>query len=46
MLPDQALLLTQLVTLWAVLDPISHLPLFRAATDGLNAAERRRGRPP
>lgn len=42
MLPDQALFLTQLLTLWAVLDPISHLPLFIAATSGFTAAERRR----
>ncbi len=42
MLPDQALLLTQLMTLWAVLDPISHLPMFLAATGGLDPAERRR----
>ncbi len=42
MLPDQALILTQLMTLWAVLDPISHLPMFLAATAGLDAAERRR----
>lgn len=42
MLPDQTLFLTQLVTLWAVLDPISHLPMFISATAGLDAAERRR----
>jgi len=42
MLPDQQLLLTQLITLWAVLDPISHLSLFMAATAGLDKAERRR----
>ncbi|TDH64136.1 MarC family protein [Dankookia rubra] len=42
MLEDQAIFVTQLVTLWAVLDPISHLPLFIAATAGLDAAERRR----
>jgi multiple antibiotic resistance protein len=42
MLPDQSLFLTQLVTLWAVLDPISHLPMFIGATTGLDAAERRR----
>jgi multiple antibiotic resistance protein len=42
MLEDQAIFVTQLVTLWAVLDPISHLPLFIGATAGLDAAERRR----
>jgi multiple antibiotic resistance protein len=42
MLPDQQLLLTQLMTLWAVLDPISHLSLFMAATAGLERTERRR----
>jgi multiple antibiotic resistance protein len=42
MLPDQQLLITQLMTLWAVLDPISHLSLFMAATAGLERVERRR----
>lgn len=42
MLDDQALFVTQLVTLWAVLDPISHLPLFMGATTGLTDGERRR----
>ena len=42
MLPDQQLLLTQLITLWAVLDPISHLSLFMAATADFESAERRR----
>lgn len=42
MLPDQALFITQLLTLWAVLDPVSHLPLFIAATSGFTATERRR----
>jgi len=42
MLPDQTLFLTQLLTLWAVLDPISHLPLFIGATADFNGAERRR----
>jgi multiple antibiotic resistance protein len=42
MLPDQTLFLTQLLTLWAVLDPISHLPLFIAATADFTGAERRR----
>ena len=34
MLPDQQLLITQLITLWVVLDPISHLSLFMAADHG------------
>src|SRR5262245_36947624 len=42
MLPDQQLLLTQLMTLWTVLDPISHLSLFMAATSGFARAERQR----
>ncbi len=42
MLPDQALFLTQLVTLWAVFDPFSHLPLFMAATPNFTGQERRR----
>ena len=42
MLPDQALFLTQLLTLWAVLDPVSHLPLFIGATADLKSEERRR----
>jgi multiple antibiotic resistance protein len=42
MLPDQQLLITQLMTLWVVLDPISHLSLFMAATAGLERVERRR----
>ena len=42
MLPDQTLFLTQLVTLWAVFDPISHLPLFIGATPNFTAQERRR----
>jgi multiple antibiotic resistance protein len=42
MLPDQTLFLTQLVTLWAVFDPISHLPLFIAATPDFKGEERRR----
>ena len=40
MLEDQAIFVTEPVTLWAVLDPISHLPLFDRATAGLDAAER------
>jgi multiple antibiotic resistance protein len=42
MLPDQALFLTQLLTLWAVLDPVSHLPLFIGATADFKSGERRR----
>lgn len=42
MLPDQTLFLTQLVTLWAVFDPISHLPLFIGATPDFTSQERRR----
>lgn len=41
MIPDQALFVTQLLTLWAVLDPISHLPLFMTATTGLDTAGKR-----
>jgi multiple antibiotic resistance protein len=41
MLEDYTLLTTKLVALWAVLDPIGHLPLFMAATAGLTAVERR-----
>ncbi|MFC7399550.1 MarC family protein [Chelatococcus sp. GCM10030263] len=42
MLNDQSLFLTQLVTLWAVLDPIGHLPLFIGVTTALDAREKRR----
>ncbi|ARP98587.1 MarC family protein [Pseudorhodoplanes sinuspersici] len=42
MLPDQTLFLTQLLTLWAVFDPISHLPLFIGATPNFTSQERRR----
>ncbi|MBZ6075079.1 MarC family protein [Microvirga puerhi] len=42
MLEDQNLLLNQFFTLWAMLDPISHLPLFLGATAELNGRERRR----
>ncbi len=42
MLPDQTLFLTQLLTLWAVLDPISHLPMFIGATPDFTGQERRR----
>ncbi|MBM6596283.1 MarC family protein [Microvirga pudoricolor] len=42
MLDDQNLLATQFLTLWAMLDPISHLSLFLGATSELGAQERRR----
>ncbi|WP_210489744.1 MarC family protein [Microvirga antarctica] len=42
MLEDQKLLLNQFFTLWAMLDPISHLPLFLGATADLSSQERRR----
>lgn len=42
MLEDQNLMLNQFFTLWAMLDPISHLPLFLGATAGLTQGERRR----
>jgi multiple antibiotic resistance protein len=42
MLDDYNLVVTQVVTLWAVLDPIGHLPLFLATTAGLQPSERRR----
>jgi multiple antibiotic resistance protein len=42
LLDDYTLLVTQLVTLWAVLDPVGHLPLFLGATAALDRAERRR----
>jgi multiple antibiotic resistance protein len=42
LLDDYTLFVTQLVTLWAVLDPIGHLPMFLGATGTLTAAERRR----
>lgn len=42
MLDDYTLVTTQLVTLWSVVDPIGHLPLFLAATAALTPAERRR----
>jgi len=41
-LQDYLLLVTQLATLWAVMDPVGHVPLFLGATAGLNANERRR----
>lgn len=42
MLDDYRLFTTQLVILWAVLDPLSHLTLFMGATTSLTSAERRR----
>ena len=42
MLDDQNHLLTQFLTLWAMLDPISHLPLFLGATGDLGSRDRRR----
>ena len=42
MLDDYTLFTTQVVTFWAVLDPIGHLPLFLGATAALDDAERRR----
>lgn len=42
MLDDYTLLTTQLVTLWSVMDPIGHVPLFLSATAALNLADRRR----
>ena len=42
MLDDENHLVTQFLTLWAMLDPISHLPLFLAATVALNGQEKRR----
>ncbi|MDB5532694.1 MAG: MarC family transcriptional regulator [Hyphomicrobiales bacterium] len=41
MLDDYRLFTTQLVILWAVLDPLSHLTLFMGATTSLTSAERR-----
>ncbi len=42
MLKDQDLLVNQFFTLWAMLDPIGHLPLFLGATGELSAQDRRR----
>ncbi len=42
MLDDQNHFVTQLLTLWAMLDPIGHLPLFLGATGDLNPQARRR----
>jgi multiple antibiotic resistance protein len=41
-LDDENHLVTQFLTLWAMLDPISHLPLFLAATVDLSGQEKRR----
>lgn len=41
MISDQDLLITQFITLWAVLDPIGHLTLFLGATQTLGARQRR-----
>ncbi|MDF2119955.1 MarC family protein [Roseiarcaceae bacterium H3SJ34-1] len=42
MLDDYRLFTTQIVILWAVLDPLSHLTLFMGATTSLAVADRRR----
>lgn len=42
MLPDLTLFITQLATLWIMLDPLGHLPLFLGATSGLSPQQRRR----
>lgn len=42
MLEDQSLLVSQFFTLWAMLDPVGHLPLFLGATEELSHQERRR----
>jgi multiple antibiotic resistance protein len=42
MLEDQNLIINQFFTLWAMLDPVSHLPLFLGATSELAPRERRR----
>jgi multiple antibiotic resistance protein len=41
-LDDENHLVTQFLTLWVMLDPISHLPLFLAATVDLSRQEKRR----
>jgi multiple antibiotic resistance protein len=41
-LDNQKHLVTQFLTLWAMLDPISHLSLFLGATSDLSSADRRR----
>jgi multiple antibiotic resistance protein len=41
-LDDQNQIVTQFLTLWAMLDPIGHLPLFLGATGDLNPQARRR----
>ena len=45
MLEDQALYITQLITLFAVLDPPGHPPLFLSATADLSRPGRRRAAP-
>ena len=42
MIDDLNLFATQFVTLWVVIEPISHLSMFLSATGHLTAAERRR----
>jgi multiple antibiotic resistance protein len=42
MLPDLALFVTQFATLWIMLDPLGHLPLFLDATQSMTPGERRR----
>ncbi|MGF7163043.1 multiple antibiotic resistance protein [Rhodoligotrophos appendicifer] len=42
MIEDQTLFITQLTTLWIMLDPFGLLPLFMGATTEFNAAQRRR----
>jgi multiple antibiotic resistance protein len=42
MLDDQNLIVNQFFTLWAMLDPISHLTLFLGATSDLTWPERKR----
>ncbi|WP_137387677.1 MarC family protein [Rhodoligotrophos defluvii] len=41
MIPDLALFITQFTTLWIMLDPVGHLPLFLGATGALTTRERR-----
>jgi multiple antibiotic resistance protein len=42
MLDDYLLLTTQLTTMWSVMDPLGHVPLFLAATAGMEAGARRK----
>lgn len=42
MLDDQNQIVTQFLTLWAMLDPVGHLPLFLGATGDLSPWARRR----